>query len=392
MSICKEEFISALRVAVSAEFLSVPDDENAINFCFSNGFNKKMQKLIKSQKKPYWNLIKTAPKRAAAVCAAIAVLICGAFCVKPVRVSAKEMLEEIIVKTKSIFQTAYENGIPLSEVDSGGDFKYTEFDGEERVTRQDGASPSVTGETFADPKTDIYNKMLNTIDHFNTVELSVNIHLSGDDLTVNSYADIDRSLAYEAVYDRNRLTSETFCGSENDFLTIVDHNQKTYSRQYLKKYRRADSPYIPLEERIITSPDTGDGLPCYCYRVNATNCPMASFSMLPEGLAFSYLSDFERWSIAEDGVDYLGRSCVKITGTTKPSSAEKHNNDSFMMLVDKNTGILMKFEGYKNGGISGYITVTKCTVDGDTAIKKFDESEYPSYTEGEQANYIKRNK
>ena len=213
MSICREEFISALRVAVSAEFSDVPDNENAINFSFSDGFNKKMQKLIKSQKKPYWDLIKTAPKKAAAVCTAIAVLICGAFCVKPVRVSAKEMLEEIIVKTKSIFQTAYENGIPLSEVDSGGDFKYTEFDGEERVTRQDGASPSVTGETFADPKTDIYNKMLNTIDHFNTVELSVNVHLAGDDLTINSYADIDKSLAYEAVYDRGRLNSETFCGA-----------------------------------------------------------------------------------------------------------------------------------------------------------------------------------
>ena len=75
MTICKEQFISALREAVSAEFENIPKSENAIEFSFSNAFNKKMQRLIKSQKSSYWNLIKTVPKRVAIVCIAVAAML-----------------------------------------------------------------------------------------------------------------------------------------------------------------------------------------------------------------------------------------------------------------------------------------------------------------------------
>ena len=51
------------------------------------------------------------------------------------------------------------------------------------------------------------------------------------------------------------------------------------------------------------------------------------------------------------------------------------------MLVDEQTGILLKFEGYKNGEVKSYITATKCIIDENPQIKKFDISEYPSYTE-----------
>lgn len=160
MSICKEQFINALREVVSAEFKDIPDNEDDIEFSFSNNFNQKMQKLIKRQKKSYWKFINTASKRVAIICIAIISLLCGMLCIEPIRVSAIEAIEEIIIKTKNIFQVAYENGIPLSEVDKEGNFKYTEFDGEERETQQDETASVVTGENFKDPKTNIYNKML----------------------------------------------------------------------------------------------------------------------------------------------------------------------------------------------------------------------------------------
>ena len=47
MSICKEQFINALREVVSAEFKDITDNEDDIEFSFSNSFNQKMQKLIK---------------------------------------------------------------------------------------------------------------------------------------------------------------------------------------------------------------------------------------------------------------------------------------------------------------------------------------------------------
>ena len=382
MSICKEQFINALREVVSAEFKDIPDNEDDIEFSFSNNFNQKMQKLIKRQKKSYWKFINTASKRVAIICIAIISLLCGMLCIEPIRVSAIEAIEEIIIKTKNIFQVAYENGIPLSEVDKEGNFKYTEFDGEERETQQDETASVVTGENFKDPKTNIYNKMLNTIDFFNTAELSADIHMAeGEDLKVDYYTDIDGSLAYQAIYDHGVLTSETYCSPNSEFLTYVDNKRKTYNQYHLKVYKRSDSPYIPLEERIIFDDMTGDGLPIYTYRRNITNCTLASYCLFPEGFTYSYLADFERWEIEDDNVDYLDRKCIKIVGRPNPYTGDKHNNDNFVMLVDEQTGIILKFEGYKNGKLTRYQTVTKCLIDEQPTIKQFNLDEYSSYTE-----------
>lgn len=376
------ELVNALRDVVTAEFKTIPHREEEIEYSFSDKFVYKMQKLIKKQKKSYWNLINTTSKRVAVVLIAVFGLLGGMLFIDPVRVAALETIEEIIFKTKNIFQTAYEEGIPLSEVDKEGNFKYTEFEEEDREIEEDETASVITGENFIDPKTNIYNKMLNTIDFFNTLELSADIHtIPQENLKIDYYTNIDDSSAYQAVYEYGKLRFETFCSSESSFLTFVDNKEKTYNQNYLKVYKRADSPYIPLEERIITDDETGDGLPIYCYRRNITNCDMASYTIFPEGMTYSYLADFERWEIVDDNFEYLGRRCIKIVGTPKPYTGEKHNNDNFVMLVDEHTGILLKFEGYKEGKLSGYITVTKCIIDGEPNIKKFNLENYDSYTE-----------
>lgn len=382
MSICKEQFIEALRDVTSAEFSNIPCDDAKTEIVVSNNFERKMNKLIKSQKKAYWNFINTTSKKVAIIFIALVGLICGMLCIEPIRVSAIEAIEEIIIKTKNIFQIAYENGTPLSEIDKEGNFKYTEFDGEERETQQDEISSAITGENFKDAKTNIYNKMLNTIDFFNTAELSVDIHMAeGEDLKVDYYTDIDGSSAYQAIYDHGVLTSETYCSPNSDFLTFVDNKRKTYNQYHLKVYKRSDSPYIPLEERIIFDDITGDGLPIYTYRRNITNCTLASYCLFPEGFTYSYLADFERWEIENDNVDYLDRKCIKIVGRPNPYTSDKHNNDNFVMLVDEQTGIILKFEGYKNGELTRYQTVTKCLIDEQPTIKQFNLDDYSSYTE-----------
>lgn len=381
MSICKEQFINSLRDVTTAEFNNIPYSEESIEFSFSKKFNQKMHRLIKKQEKSYWNLINTTSKKVAIICIMVISLICGMLCIEPIRVSAIKVIEDVIVKTKNIFQVAYENGTPLSEVDKEGNFKYTEFVDEEREIQKNETESVITGEDFKGPKTNIYNKMLNTIDFFNTIELSANIQSEYENMKIDYYSNIDESSAYQAIYDGGELRFETFCSPNSKFLTHVDNKDKTYNQYYLMVYNRSDSPYIPLEDRIKISSDTGDGLPEYSYRRNITNCTMASYTIFPEGLTYSYLADFERWEIADDNVEFLGRKCIKIVGTPKPYTSEKHNNDNFVMLVDEQTGILLKFEGYKNGKLSSHITVTKCIIDGEPNIKNFNLEDYKLYTE-----------
>jgi len=158
----------------------------------------------------------------------------------------------------------------------------------------------------------------------------------------------------------------------------VDNLARTYMQNYLPTYTRSDTPYIPLDSRITTAED---GIPTYTYRRNITNCPLASYSVVPQEIAFSYLEDFDKWDITDDNVTFLGRSCVKISGTPSPYIAAKHNIDRFTMVVDSATGILLDFSGTLGETVSRYMTVTECALETRTAIPQFSADNYAGYTE-----------
>ena len=98
LSMSREEFKAAFREVVSSEFAHIPTDESSIDFTFSEKFNKKMEKLIKSQRKPYWNFISTVSRRAAAIIVAIITLVTAAFSVKAIR-------EPIIKFIKQVYES-----------------------------------------------------------------------------------------------------------------------------------------------------------------------------------------------------------------------------------------------------------------------------------------------
>lgn len=98
LSISREEFKAAFREVVSSEFAQIPTDEDSIDFTFSEKFIKRMDKLIKSQRKPYWNFISTVSRRAAVIIVAIITLVTAAFSVKAIR-------EPIIKFIKQVYES-----------------------------------------------------------------------------------------------------------------------------------------------------------------------------------------------------------------------------------------------------------------------------------------------
>lgn len=281
-----------------------------------------------------------------------------------------------IVKEKNIFQLASENGIDIANVDDEENFKYTKFDlNKMDATKVDLSDSSSKVEIYSDPKVDIYNKMLNTIDYFNSISLTMETSMLGDEITTVEYqTNIDSGLSYQSVDEGDGVITETY--SEDNNMIYVDNTARTYTENYLPTYTRADTPYMNLNKRIVTGED---GIPCYYYRRNVTNCPLASYSIVPQEITFSYLKDFDKWTIEDDAVEYLGRNCVKIVGTPSPYIATKHNIDSFTMIVDTTTGILMKYEGSLGGDISRYMTVTECSFESRVAVKQFNIDDYSTY-------------
>lgn len=98
MAISKAEFKQAFREVASLEFSHIPQDEKSINYKFSDRFNNRMEKLIKSQRKPYWKFISTASKRAAVIIVAVLTLFTAAFSVEAIR-------EPIIKFIKQVYES-----------------------------------------------------------------------------------------------------------------------------------------------------------------------------------------------------------------------------------------------------------------------------------------------
>jgi len=98
MAISKAQFKEAFREVISSEFSHIPKNEDEIDFVFSERFNKRMAKLINSQKKAYYKLINTAAKRVAIIIVLILTMFTAAFSVKAIR-------EPIIKFVKQIYET-----------------------------------------------------------------------------------------------------------------------------------------------------------------------------------------------------------------------------------------------------------------------------------------------
>ena len=281
-----------------------------------------------------------------------------------------------IIKEMNIFQKAAAEGKSVSEVDSAGDFNYTKPDIIADEIVQADSNQNVP-EVFSDLKTDMYNKMLNSIDYLNRVKAVAVTNMIGEkESTITYHSDIDTGISYQSVMESDTVISETFSNILVG-MTEVYHTEKTYVENYLPVYSREDTPYIPLEERIV---EGEDGIPCYSYRRNITNCPLASYSIVPQEIAFSYLKDFDLWTIENESSTYLDRPCVVICGKPSPYISSKQQIDSFEMIVDKETGVLLSFSGTYQDTSVIYSKITHIDYEDQETIKSFVKEAYPEYT------------
>ena len=85
------------------------------------------------------------------------------------------------------------------------------------------------------------------------------------------------------------------------------------------------------------------------------------------------------WEIADASEEYLGRDCVVIAGKPSAYIETKHGIDSFEMIVDKETGIMLNFEGTKGEELVRYMEVTDMEFGTRNAVKLFDSNEYADY-------------
>ena len=95
MSVTRAELKEVFRQVASEEFSSIPLSDREISYEFSASFLKRMQKLFRSQRKPYWKLVNTGLKRFAIAILAAVMLLASTCSFKEVRDSILEFIGNV---------------------------------------------------------------------------------------------------------------------------------------------------------------------------------------------------------------------------------------------------------------------------------------------------------
>lgn len=215
----------------------------------------------------------------------------------------------------------------------------------------------------------IYNRMLNSIDYFDTASIVYSYKSSRDNnvTKVNIDTDLRSHKAFQSRF-------EAFWDDKESFEDHVADGTKIYwyfnnSKSYLDfgpvaiRTPQEDEYLANTPRHYIGEEEYNMGMDVWLHRADLTNASLASYCLFPENYAFGYLTDFSCWEITGE-LDYLGRKCIEINGTVDGYYGEKFNNETFCMYVDEATGILLMLEGYNaEGEVENFVHVSEVFID-----------------------------
>lgn len=261
----------------------------------------------------------------------------------------------------------------------------------------------------------IFDRMLNSIDYFNTLKATYCYETSNKPDYYSTYCIEldDEPKSKELIYEDSGalLTENIFDGTYYTKLDLLDDSNikkqvssykiKSVSQKDICKSMISDRNNISLEElskessisknyidlksnkeldyvamvasksRIQYLPETQNNT--YYYRDNLPMLSKSNIQYFPQDFAFGFLSDFDKWNV--DRIEtYLGRKCFVINGEISGFYSEKMDTKTFEMWVDKEIGALLTLKGYdENNEISVQLTTYEFVVDESIDQSVFDD-------------------
>ncbi|MEH7383372.1 sigma-E factor regulatory protein RseB domain-containing protein [Bacillus sp. JJ1533] len=188
--------------------------------------------------------------------------------------------------------------------------------------------PPVQEENYNDmTKEEIYKKLLSS-NKFDTAkgeyEIQTVIH---DGTKMNST--VKYSLGFPMggysveSYNHGDSVANTITYYKEDTLWTLDSASKTYSE---RRYRNSVQP------------------------------PIARSSLFPREITLNYLKNLDNWKIEIQNEKILTHNTIVIKGNLNEYAAEKHSAKTFRFWIDKDTGVLLKYETYnQNGEVVDYL-------------------------------------
>ncbi|TDK61759.1 transcriptional regulator [Bacillus salipaludis] len=235
--------------------------------------------------------------------------------------------------------------------------------------------PPIKTENFKDmTKEEILTKMLNTVDNFETAKGEYKLH----------WANINGADGYTLTDYELSMKNNYNAGGYSKITNIVNGKEETsysYYNNGTMWYIKPDGTYE--EEKYQEPPHQGtlkikDAFSKDSEGTNVTKMrerPIlagGSDSLFPYEIASNYTRDLNDWEIEKQNEQLLGHNTVVIKGKLNDYARIKHSSNTFRFWIDKDTGILMKYETYNSAGnVVNYLHPTKLEINVPIDSKDF---------------------
>lgn len=206
-----------------------------------------------------------------------------------------------------------------------------------------------------DGKEQILNKMLNSVENFEYASGQFTLTSIKSDVIKKVDYQVDNSKqkkTYEKIYakelsntQRNQdfEVTERFYDGAHYVLNKESQNARTTENELeislLTNGLYLNTTHGDIQSRIETR---ADGSSSYFYRNNDLGLSECKISILPEEIVFNFLSNQTLWTI-EGEENYLGYKAIRINGELSMLNKDRYDAETFYMIVNKDTGILLEF-------------------------------------------------
>jgi outer membrane lipoprotein-sorting protein len=191
-------------------------------------------------------------------------------------------------------------------------------------------TPPQQDEYFEDlTKEEILTKMLNSVDHFETAKGEFELYYANSNTKIN--------VQYELSIRENSggvVTSEYEVNGEK--------NKRIYS--YKDVY--TPSPSLKIEDAFSININ-GEQVTDSRWRPPIQE---ASNSLFPYEIASNYTRNLPDWEIEKQDEQLLDHNTLVLKGNLNTYAAQKGRANSFRFWIDKDSGVLIKYETYDSSG------------------------------------------
>lgn len=189
--------------------------------------------------------------------------------------------------------------------------------------------------------------------------------------TIESYQDLGKDDVVQLLTNNSFDRFETAKGSFEEYTPVhgkvkveyqiitQEANQSGYSKVFIidENGKELDfvSTYFNKEHVWNINTEHKNYIVDNILTVHPSMIGQSKDSLYPNELSLNYLEDHTKWEITRQNEEIMGHNTVVIEGTLNEYAKEKHNSDHFSFWVDKDTGILIKYETYKDGELVNYL-------------------------------------